>query len=87
MVVQHPSMQDLFMQLGLDSSEEKIEEFIAKHRGVHDSRHLEDAPFWNEAQAEFIQNAYVADAEWVVVIDKLNVRLHQDKENYDSRAS
>ncbi|MCW8090266.1 DUF2789 domain-containing protein [Alteromonas sp. ASW11-130] len=77
MYTELPTMQDLFVQLGLDSSEQQINSFIEKHRGLNDSRHIEDAPFWNDSQAEFLRGALLEDAEWAEVIDQLNVQLHQ----------
>ncbi|AXR06948.1 DUF2789 family protein [Salinimonas sediminis] len=78
MFTEQPTMPELFEQLGLDSSDEAIEAFIDKHRGMNDSRHIEDAPFWSEGQKAFLAQAMQADAEWVVIIDELNVRLHKD---------
>ncbi|MCU7555837.1 DUF2789 domain-containing protein [Alteromonas sp. ASW11-19] len=78
MYTDQPTMQDLFVQLGLDSSDEAIDNFIEKHRGMNDSRHIEEAPFWNDSQSEFLKSALEDDAEWAEVIDQLNVQLHQD---------
>ncbi|MCW8108236.1 DUF2789 domain-containing protein [Alteromonas ponticola] len=77
MYTHQPTMQDLFEQLGLDSSDESIEKFIEKHRGLNDSRHIEEAPFWNASQSEFLKRELIEDAEWAEVIDQLNVQLHQ----------
>ncbi len=77
MYTQQPTMRDLFVQLGLDASDQSIEEFIEKHRGLNDSRHIEEAPFWNDSQADFLKRALIEDAEWAEVIDQLNVQLHQ----------
>ncbi|NMH61210.1 DUF2789 domain-containing protein [Alteromonas ponticola] len=77
MYTQQPTMQDLFVQLGLDSGDEEIERFIEQHRGMNDSRHIEEAPFWNASQADFLKRALIEDAEWAEVIDQLNVQLHQ----------
>lgn len=81
MFTQQPTMQDLFVQLGLDSSESSIQKFIDKHKGMNDSGHIEEAPFWTESQAEFIRRAIVEDAEWAEVIDLLNVELHHSPGN------
>ena len=77
MLVQQLTMQDLFTQLGLDSSDEAIESFVAKHRGLNESRHIEEAPFWSDSQASFLRSALLEDAEWVELIDQLNAELHQ----------
>lgn len=76
MLVQQPTMQDLFAQLGLENSEEAIESFISEHRGMNDSRHIEEAPFWSDSQASFLRGALLEDAEWVEIIDQLNAELH-----------
>lgn len=76
MLVQQLTMQDLFTQLGLENSEEAIASFISEHRGMNDSRHIEEAPFWNDSQASFLRSALLEDAEWVELIDQLNAELH-----------
>ncbi|WP_218352816.1 DUF2789 domain-containing protein [Alteromonas lipotrueiana] len=78
MFTEQPTMKDLFEQLGLDSDEDSIESFIEKHRGMNDSRHIEEAPFWNDGQKAFLKQAIHEDAAWVVVIDDLNTQLHHD---------
>ncbi len=70
-----PSMNDLFGQLGLPTDDVAIEHFIGEHRGLNNSVHIENAPFWNDAQASFIQGALIDDAEWAELIDQLNSRL------------
>lgn len=78
MYTDQPQMPDLFVQLGLNSSDEAIEAFVAKHKGMNKSRHIEEAPFWDESQAEFLRQALQDDAEWAPIIDELNVQLHLD---------
>ncbi len=78
MFTEQPTMKDLFTQLGLDNSDEAIEQFITKHRGMNDSRHIEEAPFWTDSQATFLRSALLDDAEWAEVIDQLNAQLHHD---------
>ena len=48
-----PRMTNLFLQLGLDASEEAIAEFIGSHQLPADV-HIVDAPFWTEGQRQFI---------------------------------
>lgn len=76
MLTQPPTLKDLFEQLGLDSSEDGMTAFIEKHRGLNDSRHIEEAPFWTDNQASFLRGALLDDAEWAEVIDQLNAQLH-----------
>ncbi|WP_230655879.1 DUF2789 domain-containing protein [Psychrobacter sp. I-STPA10] len=71
------TMNDLFAQLGLESSDEAIEQFIAEHQLDKDEE-LIDADFWNEKQRMFLKEEWQLDAVWVEVIDELNVRLHPD---------
>lgn len=78
MLTEQPTMEDLFEQLGLDSSSEAIDAFIAKHKGMNDSRYIERAPFWNDGQRAFLEEAIEEDANWVVVIDELNAQLHHE---------
>ncbi|WP_018982025.1 DUF2789 family protein [Salinimonas chungwhensis] len=78
MYTEQPTMEDLFTQLGLDSSEEGMEAFIQKHKGMNNSRHIEEAPFWNESQVAFLKQAIDEDAQWVMLIDDLNAQLHHD---------
>jgi hypothetical protein len=67
----------LFDQLGLPSSDEAIEAFINEHRPLDPSMHLSKAPFWTPSQAQFLGEQTKADADWVMVIDKLDTSLRQ----------
>lgn len=68
---------DLFAQLGLPSGEADIRKFIAEHAIAEDTR-LPDADFWTRTQAEFLREAWKADADWASVIDQLNISLHHN---------
>ncbi|MBN7821417.1 DUF2789 family protein [Bowmanella sp. Y26] len=70
-----PSIHDLFEQLGLENTDNGINGFIERHKGLNDKVKLENAPFWNPSQAQFIQRALAEDAEWAEIIDQLNARL------------
>lgn len=67
----------LFEQLGLASDPASIDAFIASHSPLPEDVRLADAPFWNEAQRALLRDEWVEDAEWVPIIDELNVRLHE----------
>ncbi len=69
------TMTELFMQLGLDSSDEAIDQFIETHQLDKDTK-LTDADFWTDKQRMFLEEEWKMDAVWVEVIDELNVRLH-----------
>ncbi|WP_299187114.1 DUF2789 domain-containing protein [uncultured Psychrobacter sp.] len=71
------SMNELFAQLGLDSSDEAIEQFIEKNKLAKDEE-LIDAHIWNDNQRAFLKEEWFKDAAWVETIDELNVRLHPD---------
>ncbi|MFW8590137.1 DUF2789 domain-containing protein [Glaciecola sp. 2405UD65-10] len=77
MFIEQVSMTNLFGQLGLGSSDEAIETFIAEHKGLNKGQYLHEAPFWSNSQAAFLQGAIKEDADWAEVIDQLNLRLHK----------
>jgi hypothetical protein len=70
------SMNDLFSQLGLQAGPEEIERFIATHGPLPATVRLADAPFWTPAQAAFLRESLLVDADWSDVIDLLNEELH-----------
>ena len=69
------SMQDLFKQLGLPDSEEKIDEFIRQNSPLPRNIDLHKAPFWSASQAEFILSAKQNDADWSILVDDLDELL------------
>jgi hypothetical protein len=71
------NLTTLFDQLGLPSTEEDIEAFINSHRPLDPSIHLSKAPFWTAGQAQFLGEQTKADADWVMVIDKLDTSLRE----------
>lgn len=70
-----PRLRDLFRQLGLPDEPAAIERFIAEHRPLPAGTTLCDAPFWSTAQAQFLREQILADADWAEVVDLLSVRL------------
>ena len=81
-----PRMTNLFEQLGLDSSEESIEQFIASHQ-LDANTLIADASYWSEGQRQFLIEKIKSDGEWALVVDQLNESLHEDsvKKIRDSR--
>lgn len=71
----HHQFHDLFEQLGLASDEESVRKFCAEH-SLRESEKLSEAEFWSDAQKQFIKDAIIADADWVLTIDQLNTALH-----------
>ncbi len=72
-----PRMTNLFEQLGLDSSEEAIQDFIENHQLDADT-FLTKADFWTEAQRQFLDEKLSSDGEWATIVDQLNESLHED---------
>lgn len=72
-----PSMNELFTQLGLESDDQSIDRFIRANQ-LPDGVRISDAPFWTDAQRQFIAEQFIADAAWILVIDQLNEQLHED---------
>jgi hypothetical protein len=70
-------MTNLFRQLGLDSDEHAIAEFIRTHQLEVDVR-ISEAPFWTVGQRQFIAEQLLADATWAITVDQLNESLHED---------
>ena len=66
---------ELFVQLGLPSDPESIKVFLEKHRPLHESITLEDAPFWSTAQATLLREEIILDADWAEIVDQLNKDL------------
>ncbi|MFZ2844531.1 DUF2789 domain-containing protein [Psychrobacter sp.] len=71
------NMNELFAQLGLDSSDEAIDSFIDNNKLAKEEKLIE-ANIWTDSQRAFLQEEWERDAEWVEVIDDLNVRLHPE---------
>lgn len=68
-------MTNLFLQLGLDASPEAIAEFIKTHQLSADMN-IADAPYWNDAQRQFLTEELKEDAAWAIVVDQLSESLH-----------
>ena len=66
---------ELFAQLGLPADEAAIRQFIAAHSPLRSDLDLADAPFWTDSQAAFLKEEKLDDADWVEVIDPLNLAL------------
>lgn len=69
------NMNELFAQLGLDSSDEAIDQFIDKNKLSKEEKLIE-ADVWSDNQRAFLQEEWNKDAAWVEIIDDLNVRMH-----------
>lgn len=70
------NLDNLFVQLGLDNSQQGIDLFIKQHK-LRADQHIEAAEFWTPSQAAFISESLSQDSDWSEVVDQLNVLLHQ----------
>ena len=77
MTLVRPRMTHLFEQLGLDASEQAIADFIQTHQ-LHKDLTLLEAPYWSDAQRQFLAEKIASDGEWAIVVDQLNESLHED---------
>lgn len=69
------TLSDLFDQLGLSSTQQAIEQFVASHKPLSDEVRLPDAGFWNDAQRAFLIEAIVDDSDWAEQVDQLDALL------------
>ncbi|WP_220719912.1 DUF2789 domain-containing protein [Agarivorans litoreus] len=69
------TLSDLFAQLGLDPSINAIAEFVAEHAPIPSEVPLHQAAFWTPTQAAFLLEAVQQDADWVELVDQLDVML------------
>lgn len=73
---QSHGMHSLFAQLGEASDDDAIARFIATHGPLGGAVQLHEASFWTPAQAGFLREAMLDDAEWSAIVDALNSELH-----------
>ncbi|WP_338592413.1 DUF2789 domain-containing protein [Shewanella khirikhana] len=66
----------LFEQLGLDNTEQAINEFIASHQ-LAAADTIWQASFWSQAQAAFLKEALEADSNWSELVDLLDTQLRK----------
>jgi hypothetical protein len=69
------SLPALFAQLGLPNDAPAIADFIARHAPLPRDVPLDAAPFWTPAQAAFLREEILEDADWAAAVEELNVRL------------
>jgi hypothetical protein len=69
------SLSALFKQLGLADDPDSIDRFIKQHSPLSQGCQLADAPFWDKAQAAFLREEILEDADWAEVVDQLNLLL------------
>lgn len=69
------SIVSLFDQLGLDSTEQGIDAFIATNSPVPAAVELANAAFWSTSQASFLKQMKDEDADWAEIVDQLDAML------------
>ncbi len=69
------SINSLFEQLGLDSSEKEVNAFIAAYSPLPAEVKLHDADFWNKSQRTFLRQMKEEDADWAEIVDQLDAML------------
>ena len=67
-------LSSLLSQLGLASGPSAMAAFLVTYRLENDMALLE-APFWNEAQVQFLREALQDDSDWAEAVDHLAVLL------------
>lgn len=75
MIKNSHSINILFDQLGLESSDKAVDRFVQTHQ-LPNNTSLEKAAFWKPWQVQFFHDARDEDAMWSAPVDDLNVRLH-----------
>ena len=69
------SLNLLFEQLGLPSTDDEIASFVANHRPLPAELQLHQAAFWTASQSAFIKQAIDDDADWAECVDELDALL------------
>ena len=69
------SITSLFNQLGLDSTEEGIKQFINANSSLPAGLSLHKATFWNQSQSSFLQQVVDEDADWAEIVNQLDSML------------
>lgn len=68
------TLNTLFAQLGLPNTDADIAAFITDH-SLGSTIALQDAPFWSDAQRQFLAESLAEDGAWTEIIDELDSRL------------
>ena len=71
---EQPTLKLLFDQLGLDSDQASMDQFVATHQ-LPEGVMMHEADFWNDSQRDFIVSHWRKDDDWSLVIDELSELL------------
>ena len=80
-------LKGLFDQLGLDSTQKAIDDFIASHSPLPDDKKLIDAEFWTPQQAGFLKEQLREDADWARVVDEVSGAVFEQEVTADLPAA
>ncbi|PUE33885.1 DUF2789 family protein [Limnohabitans sp. Jir72] len=69
------AFHELFAQLGLACDRQGIEVFLKAHRALTGDVALSEAPFWTPAQAAFLRESVMLDADWAQQAEQLSQAL------------
>ena len=69
------NLNSLFDQLGLDSTDAAIEDFINRNNPLPDNIELHNTDFWNSSQTSFLKQAKDEDGDWAEIVDQLDAIL------------
>lgn len=75
------SLPALFKQLGLPEDALSIDQFITSHSPLKADVLLADALFWTPAQAQFLREEILDDADWAEIVDQLNLLLPKPRQS------
>lgn len=76
-ITTHRTLNDLFKQLGLPSTNQDIRRFVHRHGPLPEHKTLTEADCWTVAQRRFLVEALHADdGDWTMPADQLNALLH-----------
>ena len=71
---EQPTLKLLFDQLGLDSDQASIDQFVETHQLPKDVM-MHQATFWSDVQRDFLSSHWQKDEDWSLVIDELSELL------------
>ena len=73
------TLESLFNQLGLKSSENAIKEFLHTHSPLPEDAPLFEAKVWTASQALFLKESIEEDSDWAQIVDRLSCLLQSSE--------
>lgn len=73
------TLNTLFAQMGMDSSDEAIDAFVRAQAPLPRTMQLHEAPCWTPAQSKLLLESVLVDADWALVVDTLDTLLRKEK--------